>query len=288
MTDRLAMLCMYHRDVLVDTSGSPYVNIQCGRQDSGVALDMCDDSFGESISDRNRFWSEITGLFWAHKNLRLPEYVGLCSYRRFFSGIESNRPLCLTTTENADRVISSINYQSLIEALKTSDIVLPVPYTYRQSVKRVIERNYHSSDFKLLEYVISEKYPDFLPSFRRVLSGNSLPGHNMFVMHKSKFSNYCEWVFDVLLTLESLVDPSGYSIDKVRVFGYMHELLLSVYVMHCEFDVKYRQIIWITDDYKFSRFNGWCYRTASEVAFRLSRPAPTTSFLSLEDYKDGS
>ena len=196
MINNLIMLCMYHRDMFVDTKAPPYMNIQCGRAYSGIALDMVDDSVGVSIAERNKFWSKSL-VYFGHKNLELPEYVGLCSYRRFFNGVQSGRPLHITPTSKSQQIISSINYSSMIEALESYDVILPVPYTYRQSLKSVITRNYYLRDFELLESVIAERSPDFLLSFRRVLASNALPGHNMFIMHRDKFREYCGWAFDI-------------------------------------------------------------------------------------------
>ena len=68
-------------------------------------------------------------------------------------------------------------------------------------------------------------------------------------------------------SLEGLIDPSDYPKDKLRVFGYMHELLLSVYIAKLELRVKYSQILWITDDHKFSRFNSLFYRSLCAGVF---------------------
>ncbi len=41
------------------------------------------DNTGENISSKNPNYCEITGLYWAWKNLTT-DYIGLCHYRRYF------------------------------------------------------------------------------------------------------------------------------------------------------------------------------------------------------------
>ncbi|WP_298497297.1 DUF4422 domain-containing protein, partial [uncultured Helicobacter sp.] len=46
---------------------------------------MIGDDTGENISHLNRYFNEMTGIYWAWKNydkLGNPEYIGLCHYRR--------------------------------------------------------------------------------------------------------------------------------------------------------------------------------------------------------------
>ena len=51
-----------------------------GKQDLGYTK----DNTGENISTKNPYFCELTGLYWAWKNLN-NEYIGLAHYRRHFS-----------------------------------------------------------------------------------------------------------------------------------------------------------------------------------------------------------
>lgn len=91
--------------------------------------------------------------------------------------------------------------------------------------------NYYIDDFKILQDIIHELYPEYDVAFIELLrKHNFVYGHNMFIMKWSLFDDYCKWVFDILLEAERRIDASNYPIDKIRVFGYMHELLLTLYI----------------------------------------------------------
>ena len=53
----------------------------------------------------------------------------------------------------------------------------------------------------------------------------------MFVMKKNYFDRWCSWIFDVLFELENRLDISGYSPYDARVFGFVAERLLDVWLI---------------------------------------------------------
>ena len=52
----------------------------------------------------------------------------------------------------------------------------------------------------------------------------------MLVMKRPLFDDYCTWLFDILFELEKRLDISSYSAYDARVFGFVAERLLDVYV----------------------------------------------------------
>ena len=53
---------------------------------------------------------------------------------------------------------------------------------------------------------------------------------NMCIMKREILENYCNWLFDILFELESLVDDAKYTDFHKRFFGRISELLLDVYI----------------------------------------------------------
>lgn len=270
--DKLKIMCLYYKDILVDTSIYPFFNIQCGKDSTEITLDMQGDNDGNELSKVNKYWSEITGMYWAWKNLPKSKYVGLCSYRRFFNFKNSVKPVELVKTEFAQRRLAEIDYDNIDEIFATKDIILPVPYTYAWSIRRVCSKNYNDADFDKLEEHIKKNNPEYYPAYKSVMyDSNSVVGHNMYVMKWDDFQEYCAWVFSILFAMKKKINPEDYPINKVRVFGYMHELLLPVYVKHKKMKVHRSQILWVDNNWEKSRFNSVLYRYLSNIIFFSSK-----------------
>ena len=54
----------------------------------GEDLGYPGDDTGENISDKNCYYSELTGLYWVWKNCHDVDYVGTCHYRRYLLGAD--------------------------------------------------------------------------------------------------------------------------------------------------------------------------------------------------------
>ena len=128
--------------------------------------------------------------------------------------------------------------------LKDVDILLPKPRNY------FIETNYnqyvhahHAIDLDETRKIIEGKYPNYLKAFDE--SMKSTIGHrfNMFIMKKDKFDEYCSWLFDILFELENRLDISNYSVNDARVFGFVSERLLDVWLYTKNY--KYKDLPYI-------------------------------------------
>ena len=61
-----------------------YVPLQVGADGKEKITDYEQDNIGDNISSKNPYFCELTGLYWAWKNLDA-DYIGLSHYRRHFS-----------------------------------------------------------------------------------------------------------------------------------------------------------------------------------------------------------
>lgn len=172
------------------------------------------DDDGENISARNKSWCELTALYWMWKNLGRAKAVGLAHYRRHFKGrggIASGAELCV--------------------ALADSDVILPRPRNYFiESTYSQYVHAHHAADLDETRKIIAERHPESLGAFDSVMRSTSGHRFNMFVMRRPFFDAYCEWLFDVLFELERRLDTSSYSPYDARVFGFVGERLLDVWL----------------------------------------------------------
>ena len=65
----------------------------------------------------------------------------------------------------------------------------------------------------------------------------------MFIMKKELLDDYCGWLFDILFELEKRLDISSYSDNDKRVFGFVSERLLDVWLIKNE--IRYKDIPYI-------------------------------------------
>lgn len=176
------------------------------------------DDEGKNISLKNPNFNELTAVYWAWKNLDA-DAIGLVHYRRLFS-------------KGGKRELDNIlNKEQIEQLLEEAPIVLPKKRKY------YIESNYshyvHAHPEEPLDVtrdVIAENYPRYLNAFDQVMHKTSAHMFNMFIMKKKEFNQYSEWLFDVLFKVEDRIDISGYSVQDARVFGFLSERLMDVWI----------------------------------------------------------
>lgn len=83
MNNKITILvCCHKQDYYAQKY--PFLPIQVGRAISSVDLGIQGDDTGDNISWKNRNYCELTALYWAWKNLKEVDIIGLCHYRRYF------------------------------------------------------------------------------------------------------------------------------------------------------------------------------------------------------------
>ncbi len=200
-----------------------HVGAEGKTDENGEPLDLgyTKDNTGDNISEKNANYCELTGIYWAWKNLKA-DYIGLAHYRRHF--------VMRKKGEKWDKIASSrfIDYEFRKHNV---DIILPKPRNY------YIETNYsqyvhahHAEDLDTTRAILEEKYPDYLDAWDAVMKSTSGHRFNMFIMKYDKFTAYMEWLFSILFALEERLDISDYTDNDKRVFGFVAERLLDVWI----------------------------------------------------------
>lgn len=186
-----------------------------GREDIGFVK----DNTGDNISTKNPNYCELTALYWMWKN-KSYDVVGMSHYRRFFTvKKQKDKWSCIATREQIEK------------KLQQADIILPKKRNY------LIETNYsqyahahHAIDLDTTREIIKDKCPEYLEAYDKRMSMTKGHRFNMFIMRKKYFEEYCQWLFDILFELEKRLDISDYSEKDARVFGYVSERLIDVWI----------------------------------------------------------
>ena len=189
-----------------------YLPLQVGAVGKGGFGFRRDDE-GENISARNANWCELTGLYWAWKNLKA-DAVGLVHYRRHFKG--------------RDGIATGAEVAALLEK---ADVILPRKRNYFiETTRSQYVHAHHAEDLDVTRQILEERHPEYVKAFDAAMASTKGHRFNMFVMRRPQFDAYCSWLFDILVELEKRLDISSYSPYDARVFGFISERLLDVWI----------------------------------------------------------
>lgn len=213
-----------------------YLPIHVGREGK-EDLGYMGDNTGENISNKNANYCELTGLYWAWKNLEF-DYIGLCHYRRYFSTIDSIGEV--EVYKNFDDVGKYILKRKECEQLlKDYDIILPKKYFMeRLTVYEQYKKYQPIKDLDECYIVIKKLYPEYKEAFENVMNRRYFYICNMFISNKEYFNKYIEWLFNILIEVEKHIDITNYDDRQKRVFGYLSERLFNVWLEKESFKAK--------------------------------------------------
>lgn len=196
-----------------------YFPVQVGA-DNKEDIGYTPDNTGDNISLKNPNFCELTGLYWAWKNLDC-EYLGLSHYRRHFKGKKNSN-------NRLDAVLTKADAENI---LATTDIILPSKRKYY--IENLYSHYAHTMYIEPLEKageIIGEFYPKYLAEFQKLKKRTSAHMFNMYIMKKDISDAYCEWLFDILFKLEEQLRSADYDTFHARFYGRVSELLLDVYI----------------------------------------------------------
>ena len=204
---------------------SIYLPLHVGREGK-EDLGYLGDNTGDNISIKNPNYCELTGLYWAWKNLNC-EYIGLCHYRRYFT----NKKLIQRFLYKNNKFDLILKESEIKKLLNEYDIIVPTKRNYYiETVWSHYKNAHHIKDLEETKKIIEEKYPEYLDSFEKVMNGTKLHLYNMFIMKKGEFDQYCSWLFDILFDLEKRINIFDYNDYQKRVFGFISERLFNVWI----------------------------------------------------------
>lgn len=187
------------------------------------------DSTFDNISAKNPYYCELTGLYWAWKNLDY-DYLGLAHYRRHFknnSNLFENKFNKILTNDKLQKIIDN------------DVIILPKKrHYYIETNKSQYLHAHHKEGLINTENIIKEYYCEYLEAWNKMLNKRSGHRFNMFIMSKEKCNEYCNWLFDILFKVEAITDITNWSKSEQRIYGYLAERLLDVWIIKNNYKVK--------------------------------------------------
>lgn len=242
-----------------------YIPVQVGAEGKEKIEGYIQDNTGDNISSKNPYFCELTGLYWAWKNLDA-DFIGLVHYRRYFTNTnkipkEENEKFKIVLTQN--------DAESILE---NADVILPKKRNYYiENLYSHYEHTMYVEPLDETRKIIEEKYPEYLEEFDKLYKRTSAHMFNMFIMKKEILNEYCEWLFDILFELEKRIDPSQYDSFHARYLGRISERLLDVWID--KNNLKYEEVK-IMDMQKIN----WFKKGKSFLVAKLTGKRYTKSF----------
>ena len=89
----------------------------------------------------------------------------------------------------------------------------------------------------------------------------------MMICRKDLWNQYCEWLFPILFELEKEIDILQYNGYQQRVFGFLAERLLNIWVRHQK--LKVCHIFIVERERNLGFFWKLIYRTARVASYKI-------------------
>jgi len=213
-----------------------YQPIHVGKEISAVDLGekVIGDDQGDSISELNPSYCELTALYWIWKNSN-EDVVGLVHYRRYFAGLSH-------TIKLKDKLIAASDD---FDCSKHELIVVRKRNYYVTNIKNHYCHAHSKEDLNTLQLIIEFMHPEYIKAYHTVMNGKSISLYNMFVGKRGIITEYCEWLFPLLEEVNQRIDFSEYDSYQKRVLGFMAERLFNVWIEHNKdkINIGYRKVI---------------------------------------------
>ena len=225
MNTKILVCCHKQAEIPFDENFLP---IHCGKKLSQEDLGMIGDDTGDNISELNPYFCELTAQYWAWKNLKDVDVIGLCHYRRFFrlSGGVGR------TYRQISIAHKDIDTSLIPKLLDGYDVILPKPLMLKESIYDFFSADMTEVQMQIYLRQFSKMHPEYKKVMVDYLNGNRHIGCNMAIMSWELFCKYNEFLFDILFQAKEYIKILPYSYYN-RSFGMFSEILLPVF---CKFN----------------------------------------------------
>ena len=232
-----------------------YLPLHVGRALAKQDIGWQGDNTGNNISLKNSSYCELTGLYWAWKNIKA-DAIGLVHYRRLFRGCEYESTwfdaLLNIFSKARRKILSNIEAEKLISQYS---VLLPKKRRYYiETIKNQYADAHDIVHLQKVREIIKVYHSEYLEAFDKHMNERSGHMFNMFIMRYNCFTDYCTWLFDVLFRLERKIDGNN------RVLGYIGERLLDVWITKNVIDYKELSIFYTENQYTLKKYANFVKR----------------------------
>ncbi|WP_281165635.1 DUF4422 domain-containing protein [Liquorilactobacillus sicerae] len=208
-----------------------YYPIQVGSKKERFPGFLQDDQ-GQNIANKNPHYCELTAQYWAWKN-RQTKIQGIVHYRRFFANHFGRNKVI--RSQPFDQIITNHFINQLLA--KHQMILPPASRFFEHNLWAHYRFQHQLIGLSATRRVIQRDFPAYLPAFEQVMfHQRKAHMYNMLITYHQIFNNYSQWLFSILEKVEEQVDISNFSVYEQRIFGFLSEFLLNIWVKHNQID----------------------------------------------------
>jgi len=214
--------------------------IHAGKKINDGSIGFPGDDTGDSISELNKLFGELTAMYWVWKNYAPSEFVGFCHYRRYpiFN-------LYYDNTNYMDSFETIIDGRVLSDMLKKFDIITQPPTLLPCSLKdQWLYTNWWKASemreyWSIMENELNVMFPEYKNIIKQTLEsprGIILPRLcNIFITKWEIFTAIMDSLFGVLFSVKRQIEGNGRVIfcdhptrASAGILGGMAERVLTV------------------------------------------------------------
>ena len=243
-----------HKDFPYLIRDNIHTVLQVGSAINGdLGIGICDNT-GDNISEKNKFFLDMTGVYWAWKNSPHYDYIGTQAYRRDFG----------------------LSKSEIVDILKTHDVIAS-PFFVPNSLYEQYKACHIIKDLEECEKIISDLYPEYGDKFSHFIrETNKLYIGCGCIAPYEKYNEINSFVFSVLFefenrygfkTYEEWVDyaeksgqnlmpedhkKSGLSAAEYqeRLLGFLYERIFTFYVCENYKNIYEKEYIRLDKEYE--------------------------------------
>ena len=251
MKNNVKIFVSYHKDMPYFKSDI-FQPIFCGAFSlkKNIKQDFLKDNFGENISDKNIYYSELTGHYWVLNNyLKYAEedYIGFCHYRRFWDLLnvsQTDYPSAFGVLyQPFKKLFQKWKKCDITKNLSEYDIILPCKSYFTDNLINPIKPT-DGSGHTFEEYfeqfhvkklsdtllkVLKDAYPEYYKSAKIVFSRDYMYPYNMYIMKTPILKEFLTFMFDIFNKIENEIGDYK-TIEYQRQFGFLSEIIVNLWL----------------------------------------------------------
>ena len=210
-------------------------SVSGGYRPTAYPFSFSDDT-GESISSRNKHYSELTGWYWIWKNVSDVDILGLCHYRRYFL-LDNKKFLFFRrrkryfqpTPDYFNHITAEKRTAFAEKMLSNHDVIVPQRVPLGASLSAHYAACHAQDDWDLFIEGIRELYPQYASEIKWFDKTHYIHSYNMMIARKEFFDRYMSYLFPLLFWMEQK-KPFRTDPYQCRVPAFLAERFFTFYL----------------------------------------------------------